>query len=108
MDLTQPASLTGAAAPPREQGRVTANIGTLVLRGFPPMMPARVEAAFSVELSRLLRTAPARQHAWSGRHSDELPPLRLRFHTQPTARTVGRELARAIFREIAGREESQP
>lgn len=93
---------------PPEQASITARIGTLVLRGFPVMIPARIEEAFTGELSRLLSMAPTRKHAWSGRRTDELPPLRLKFHTQPTARTVGCELARAIFREIAGREESQP
>ena len=31
-------------------------------------------------------------------------PLRLKFSTQPTERTLARELARAIFRQIAGDE----
>lgn len=108
MDLSPPGHAIPVAAPSREQSQITARIGTLVLRGFPAMRSERVEAAFTGELSRLLKTASPHNPAWTERRADELRPLHLRLNTQPTAGTVGRELARAIFREIAGREESQP
>jgi hypothetical protein len=98
---------SGAVRAP-EQGRVTARIDTLVLRGFPPMIPARVEEAFAGEFARLLREAALSQPAWSERPAGDMLPLRLKFRTQPTARTVGRELARAIFEHIADREEARP
>ena len=107
MDLSLPRNAIPAAAPSREQSRITARIDTLVLRGFPAMRSERVEEAFVGELSRLLKTASSHNPAWTERHTDGLRSLHLRLNTQPTARTVGRELARAIFREIAGREEPQ-
>lgn len=91
-----------------QQGRVTARIDTLVLRGFPPMITARVEEAFAGEFARLLREASLSQPALSERPAGDMLSLRLKFHTQPTARTVGRELARVIFEQIAGREEARP
>jgi hypothetical protein len=98
---------SGAVRAP-EQGRVTARIDTLVLRGFPPMIPARVEEAFAGEFTRLLREAALSLPVWSEPPAGDMLPLRLKFHTQPTARTVGRELARAIFEQIVGREEARP
>jgi hypothetical protein len=106
MDLNLQGNAIPAAAPSREQSRITARIGTLVLRGFPAMRSERVEEAFVGELSRLLKTASSHNPAWTERRADEVRPLRLRLNTQPTAGTIGRDLARAIFREIAGREES--
>jgi hypothetical protein len=95
---------SGAGRAP-EQGRVTTRIDTLVLRGFPPMIPARVEEAFTAELARLLGGAASRLPEWAARRADELPALRLKFRVRPTAQTVGRELARAIFKRITGSEE---
>ena len=107
MNTRAPVSLAHSeAVRAPEQGRVTARIDTLVLRGFPPMIPARVEEAFAGEFARLLREAALSQPAWSKRPAGDMLPLRLRFHTQPTARTVGRELARAIFEQLAARKQA--
>lgn len=105
MNTRAPVSLanSGAVRAP-EQGRITARIDTLVLRGFPPMIPARVEEAFAGEFARLLREAALSHPARSERPARDMPPLRLKFSTQPTERTLARELARAIFRQIAGDE----
>lgn len=106
MDLTQQTAPAAALAP--HPASVTATIDTLVLRGFPPMNRVRVQEAFSGELARLLRESPRESAAWTAGSRSELPALRLKFHSQPNPRTVGRALARAIFNGIARKEEAPP
>lgn len=88
--LASPASSVGPAHP------VTATIGTLTLRGFPPLNTAQVQAEFTAEFARLARNKAS---AWVGSsppRATDLSHLKLTIAGTCDPRTLGRQLAHAI------------